>query len=40
MGRLLENVYTGAQIIHLVMDNIDTHFRMNLEEVLRVERAE
>lgn len=40
MGRLLENVYVGAQIIHLVMDNLDTHFRMNLEEVLRVERAE
>jgi hypothetical protein len=40
IGRLVEKVYAGAQKIHLVMDNLNTHFRSSFEEVLGVERAE
>lgn len=40
IGRLVEKVYAGAQKIHLVMDNLNTHFRNSFEEVLGVERAE
>lgn len=40
IGRLVEKVYAGAQKIHLVMDNLNTHFRRSFEEVLGVERAE
>ena len=40
IGRLVEKVYAGAQKIHLVMDNLNTHFRSSFVEVLGVERAE
>lgn len=40
IGRLVEKVYAGAQKIHLVMDNLNTHFRSSFEEVLGAERAE
>lgn len=40
IGQLVEKVYAGAQKIHLVMDNLNTHFRKSFEEVLGVERAE
>jgi hypothetical protein len=36
---LVEVVYAGTQKIHLVMDNLNTHFRSSFEEVLGVERA-
>ena len=37
---LLEQVYTKAHRIHLVMDNLNTHFRKSFEEVLGVKAAE
>ena len=40
IGLLVEKVYAGAQKIHLVMDNLNTHFRGSFEEVLGIERAE
>jgi len=40
IGGLVEKVYAGAQKIHLVMDNLNTHFRGSFVEVLGVERAE
>lgn len=40
IGRLVEKVYEGAQKIHLVMDNLNTHFRSSFVEVLGVKRAE
>ena len=40
IGRLVEKVYAGAQKIHLVMDNLNTHFRSSFVEVLGVKRAE
>lgn len=39
ISHLVEKVYAGAQKIHLVMDNLNTHFRNSFEEVLGVERA-
>lgn len=39
IGRLVEKVYTGAQKIHIVLDNLNTHFRRSFVEVLGVERA-
>ncbi|MBI5750580.1 MAG: IS630 family transposase [Hydrogenophilales bacterium] len=36
---LVEQVYTTARRIHLVMDNLNTHFRKCFEEVLGVRRA-
>lgn len=39
IGQLLEKVYDGAQKIHLVMDNLNTHFRGSFEEILGVNRA-
>ena len=30
----------GAQCIHLVMDNLNTHFRKSFEEVLGIDEAE
>jgi hypothetical protein len=36
---LLENVYATARRIHLVMDNLNTHFRKCFEEVLGVKEA-
>jgi len=40
IGRLVEKVSAGAQKIHLVMDNLNTHFRSSFVEVLGVKRAE
>ena len=37
---LVDGVYQGAQQVHLVLDNLNTHFRGSFEEVLGVERAE
>ena len=37
---LVDEVYRGAQKVHLVLDNLNTHFRGSFEEVLGVERAE
>lgn len=36
---LLEHVYATARRIHLVMDNLNTHFRKCFEEVLGVKEA-
>ncbi|MCB1697076.1 MAG: IS630 family transposase [Pseudomonadales bacterium] len=36
---LLEKVYARARRVHLVMDNLNTHFRKCFEEVLGVKRA-
>ena len=36
---LVEGVYAGARKIHLVLDNLNTHFRSSFEEVLGVEAA-
>ena len=36
---LLEVVYATAQRVHLVMDNLNTHFRKCFEDVLGVKRA-
>lgn len=32
--RLLKEVYAGASKVHLVLDNLNTHFRSSFEEVL------
>ncbi|MGH8525314.1 MAG: IS630 family transposase [Gammaproteobacteria bacterium] len=32
--RLLKEVYAGANKVHLVLDNLNTHFRSSFEEVL------
>ena len=40
IGQLVEKVYAGAQKVHLVMDNLNTHFRSSFEEILGDERAE
>lgn len=37
---LLEQVYATAHRVHLVMDNLNTHFRACFEEVLGVEEAQ
>lgn len=37
---LLEKVYATARRIHLVMDNLNTHFRKCFDEVLGVKRAQ
>ena len=36
---LLEQVYAPARRIHLVMDNLNTHFRKGFEDVLGIEQA-
>lgn len=36
---LLKHVYAAARRIHLVMDNLNTHFRKCFEEVLGVKKA-
>ena len=36
---LLDRVYATARRIHLVMDNLNTHFRKSFEEVLGVKKA-
>lgn len=37
--RLVEEVYAKAQTVHLVLDNLNTHFRGSFEEVLGLEAA-
>lgn len=37
---LLEQVYSTARRIHLVLDNLNTHFRKCFEEVLGVKEAQ
>jgi hypothetical protein len=37
--RLLEHVYPKAQRIHLVLDNLSTHFRVCFEDVLGINAA-
>ena len=39
VSHLAKKVYAGAQKIHLVLDNLNTHFRGSFEEVLGVKRA-
>jgi hypothetical protein len=39
ISHLVKKVYAGAQKIHLVLDNLNTHFRGSFEEVLGVKRA-
>jgi len=36
---LAQEVYAQARTIHLVLDNLNTHFRASFEEVLGLERA-
>ena len=36
---LLEKVYPKARLIHLVLDNLNTHFRRVFEEILGIRRA-
>ena len=36
---LLEEVYATARRVHLVMDNLNTHFRTCFEEVLGIQEA-
>ena len=36
---LLQHVYAKARRVHLVMDNLNTHFRKCFEEVLGVKQA-
>jgi len=37
---LVESVYAGARKVHLVLDNLNTHFRASFEEVLGAESAQ
>jgi len=39
ISHLVKKVYAGAHKIHLVMDNLNTHFWGSFEEVLGVQRA-
>lgn len=39
ISHLVKKVYAGAEKIHLVLDNLNTHFRSSFEEVLGVKRA-
>jgi hypothetical protein len=39
ISHLVNTVYAGAQKIHLVLDNLNTHFRSSFEEVLGAKRA-
>ena len=38
--KLVESVYAGAQKVHLVLDNLNTHFRASFEEVMGAEQAQ
>ena len=40
VGRLVETVYAKAQKIHLVLDNLNTHFRGSFVEVLGPKKAQ
>ena len=37
--QLVQQVYAGAKRLHLVLDNLNTHFRASFEEVLGTEAA-
>lgn len=37
--KLAQQVYAGAKLLHVVVDNLNTHFRSSFEEVLGVEAA-
>ncbi len=39
VSHLAKKVYGGAHKIHLVLDNLNTHFRSSFEEVLGIKRA-
>jgi len=39
VGTLVNGVYAQARKIHLVLDNLNTHFRSSFEEVLGMEKA-
>jgi hypothetical protein len=39
ISHLVKKVYARAQKIHLVLDNLNTHFRSSFEEALGVKRA-
>ncbi len=39
ISHLVKKVFARAQKIHLVLDNLNTHFRSSFEEVLGVKRA-
>lgn len=39
IGHLVKEVYAGAHKIHLVLDNLNTHFRSSFEEVLGIKQA-
>ena len=38
--KLVEKVYAGAQKVHLVLDNLNTHFRASFEQVMGAEPAQ
>lgn len=37
--QLVQQVYAGAKLLHLVLDNLNTHFRASFEEVLGAQAA-
>ena len=39
VGTLVNGVYAGARKVHLVLDNLNTHFRNSFEEVLGADPA-
>ena len=39
VGQLVEQLYAGAKKLHLVLDNLNTHFAPSFEEVLGPEAA-
>ena len=39
MRHLVEQVYASAKSVHLVLDNLNTHFRSSFEEVMGPETA-
>jgi len=38
--KLVGSVYAGARKVHLVLDNLNTHFRASFEEVMGAEQAQ
>lgn len=39
VSHLAKKVYVGSQKIHMVLDNLNTHFRSSFEEVLGIKQA-
>ena len=39
VGALVNGVYAGARKVHLVLDNLNTHFRSSFEQVLGAQNA-